>query len=86
MMLLVGWDLQGGEGELSLDRGWGSTWVSSTGLGTKAGGCHQIWRHMLASLRAASTGLGLPVPWLSAALGLPVSGTAGWRGRLCHGE
>lgn len=27
MMLLVGWDLQGGEGELSLDRGWGSTWV-----------------------------------------------------------
>jgi hypothetical protein len=27
MMLFVGWDLAGSDGEFSLDAGWASTWV-----------------------------------------------------------
>ena len=27
MMIFVGWELQGGQGEFSIDSGWGSTWV-----------------------------------------------------------
>lgn len=30
MMLLIGWDLEGAQGQMAIDQGWGSTWVKIT--------------------------------------------------------